>query len=48
MIIEMYVGESKTMEDIAELFDLSIQTVSNTVSIYFKKPRQSKILFSKV
>ena len=48
MIIEMYVGKSKTMRDIAELFDLSVQTVSNTVSLYFKKPRQSKVLFSKV
>lgn len=48
VIIEMYVGKSKTMKNIAELFDLSIQTVSNTVSLYFKKPKQSKILFSKV
>ena len=48
VIIEMYVGKSKTMKDIADLFDLSVQTVSNTVSLYFKKPKQSKILFSKV
>jgi DNA-binding CsgD family transcriptional regulator len=48
VIIEMYVGKSKTMQDIADLFDLSVQTVSNTVSLYFKKPKQSKILFSKV
>ena len=48
VIIEMYVGKSKTMQDIADLFDLSVQTVSNTVSLYFKKPKQSKILFSMV
>lgn len=47
-IIEMYVGKSKTMQDIADLLDLSTTTVSNTVSLYFKKPKQSKILFSKV
>lgn len=48
MIIEMYVGKSKTMQEIADLFDLSTTTVSNTVSLYFKKPRQSKVLFSKI
>ena len=47
-IIEMHVAKSKTMQDIADLFDLSKTTVSNTVSLYFKKPKQSKILSSKV
>jgi len=46
-IIEMYVGKSKTMQEIADLFDLSTTTVSNTVSLYFKKPKKSKVLFSK-
>gem|GEM_PF-5675322 len=48
MIIEMYVGKSKTMQEIADLFELSTTTISNTVSLYFKKPKQSKVLFSKV
>lgn len=48
VIIEMYVGKSKTMKEIADLFDLSTTTVSNTVSLYFKKPKQSKVLFSKI
>lgn len=47
VIIEMYVGKSKTMQDIAELFDLSIQTVSNTVSLYFKKPKKDVVKMSK-
>ena len=48
VIIEMYVSGSKTMQDIADLFDLSATTVSNTVSLYFKKPEKSKTLLSKV
>ena len=48
VIIEMYVGKSKTMQEIADLFDLSTTTIANTVSLYFKKPKKSKILFSKV
>jgi transposase-like protein len=47
-IIEMYIGKQRSINDIAELLDLSVTTITRTVSLYFKKPKQSKILFSKV
>jgi transposase-like protein len=47
-IIEMYIGKQRSINDIAELLDLSVTTITRTVSLYFKKPKQSKVLFSKV
>jgi transposase-like protein len=47
-IIEMYIGKQRSINDIAELLDLSVTTITRTVSLYFKKPKQSKTLFSKV
>lgn len=47
-IIEQYVGGNKSMKQVADLFDVSVQTVSNSVSLYFEKPKVNKLLFSKV
>lgn len=47
-IIELYLYHKKTMVEIREITGFSVQTISNTISLYFKKPKSDRILRSKV
>lgn len=47
-IIELYVYRKMVMRDIAEYLSISTETVSNTVSLYFKKPKKDVVKMSKV
>lgn len=47
-IIELYVYRKMAMRDIAEHLSISIETVSRTVSLYFKKPKKDVVKMSKV
>lgn len=48
LIIELYVVKHLTLDDIADLFEVSKTTIKYVTDLYFKKPNKDVVKMSKV